>query len=115
MVLNKYAAALLNIALVIFGGLAVIEVWNIDAVAQFVALAGGSIVVYYAPLLDAKWAGALKTGAAVVIAIVAALVPLVNGGDYSGQSIALVVVAGLNALATEVGVKLRKDDVALAA
>lgn len=106
--MRKYLAALLSVAIVILTALAAVEVYTVDAIAQIAILALGTITTYFVPLLNGRWAGILKTGAALLAALIAAAAPLVIAGTYSPQAVLVVVLAGLNVLAVEVGVNVRK-------
>jgi len=111
MVLQKYAAALLSIAIVVLTAFVAIPQNDLTptALAQLGILGLGSVVTYLVPLLDKAWAGALKTGAAVIAAILAAVIPFLTTGEITMAQIAIVILAGLNALAVEVGVQIRKE------
>ncbi len=117
MTLNKYAAALLSIAIVILTAFVAIPSGERtpETLWQLALLAIGAIVTYWVPLVDARWAGILKTGAAICAAVIGALIPLLGTGTLSSTQIVVLVLAGLNALAVEVGVGMRKSDVRLAA
>lgn len=112
MTANKYTAAMLQFILVLVtalqaslsGGLDTVEIW------QLVALAVASVGTFFLPLVAGPWAGALKTGVAVLGAIVAAIIPLVNG-VWSSEASIIVVLAALNALAAQIGVSVRLDEV----
>lgn len=116
MVLNKYLAALLSIGIVILTAFVAIPEAdrNPATIGQLAILALGAIVTYLVPLLDSKWAGFLKTGSAVAAALIAAAVPFITEGSITGVQVAIVALAALNALAVEVGVQVRKDDLRLA-
>jgi hypothetical protein len=111
MLANRYAAAILSIAVIVLTAFLAIPEDQRDAPTlwQFTALAISSGTVYLLPLLDGKWAGLLKTGSAVVLAVIGALIPLLSTGTLSATQWLVLLLAGLNALATEIGVKLRKD------
>lgn len=111
MVLNKYAAALLSIAIAIFTALAAIPVGQRTPESLWqVALIGiGAVVTWWVPLVGIKWAGMLKTGAAVLAAVIGALIPLLITGTLTGSQWLVLGLAGLNALAVEVGVGIRRD------
>lgn len=111
---QKYAAALISIALVAFAFLQTAfagddsldpaEVW------QLVALVAGAIATFALPLVPIRWAGALKTGAAVVAALATAILPFAMQGSLTLEQITIVVLAVLNALGVEVGVQARTDE-----
>jgi len=105
--LAKYAPALLSLALVVIGYLANAADLNQTTILQLVIVGVGAVGTYFVPLVPGAWAGALKTGVAVVIAVASGLTPLLTGHSYTVQSISLVILAGLTALATEVGVGVR--------
>lgn len=115
MVLNRYLAGLLSLIVTLLTAFVAIpeSQWaDPVTVVQFVALAVSTITAVFLPLLTGPWAGALKTGSAVILAVIGALVPLIaQGGHLNVTQIALLVLAGLNALAIQLGVSIRIDDV----
>lgn len=113
--LATYAAAILSIGLVVIQAFVAVTEFTPTAIIQLAIVAVGAIGTYLAPVVDGRWAGALKVGVAVVAAILSACVPLVTGDVYTPQTIALVVLAGMQALAAEVGVGIRRADYARAA
>ncbi|MEX1078870.1 MAG: hypothetical protein WED09_07165 [Homoserinimonas sp.] len=117
MILNKYLAALLSIGIVVLTAfIAIPEADRTPAtIGQLVILALGAIVTYLVPLLESRWAGLFKTGSAVVAAVIAAAIPFLTAGGITAVQVAVVALAALNALAVEVGVQVRKDDLRLAA
>lgn len=75
---------------------------------QFGALVASSLVTWFAPLVKGIWPDVLKTGLAIVLAVVGALVPLLqNGGHLTATQWIIVGLAGLNALAVHIGVAVR--------
>lgn len=109
--MNRYAAALLSIAIVILTAfVAVPEGTQSPAtIGQLVVLGCTAVVTYLVPLLDIRWAGILKTLTAVVGGVITALVPFWTAGHITTVQVAIVVLAALNAVAVEVGVQLRLD------
>lgn len=109
-VLNKYATALLQFVLVLVlavqasmsEGISTVEAWQLGAVAI------ANVGTYFVPLLSSGWIGAGKTGVAILGAIVAAIIPLVNNA-WTAETITIVILAGLNALAAQAGVGIRVD------
>lgn len=109
--LRKYAAAILPALIILLGALQTALADNvIDQVeaGQLIALVAGVVTTYFVPLSSGRWAGALKTGAAVLAAIATLIVPLIVG--FSWQSLIVVALAVLQALATEIGVHVRTDE-----
>ncbi|GAA3729982.1 hypothetical protein GCM10022239_03250 [Leifsonia bigeumensis] len=117
MILNKYLAALLSIAIVLITAFVAIpdDQRTPATLWQLGILAAGAIATYLVPIVDGRWAGLLKTGAAIVAAVIGALIPLLGSGHLTVTQILVLILAGLNVLAVEVGVNVRKDDVRLAA
>lgn len=112
MILQKYFAALLSIAIVVLSALLAIPSGRIDAGAavQLVSVGVAAIVTYLTPLVNISWKGILKTGAAVIAAIISILYPIAYmHGIPTGTQIALMVLAALNALGVEMGVQIRTD------
>lgn len=110
MTLNKYMVGLLQVVLIsvtalqaaLADGVTATEAW------QLAALIVGAVVSVFVPLLEKGWAGALKVGGAVLGALLAAIVPFATGG-WSAEALVIVALAGLNALATQLGVSIRVD------
>jgi hypothetical protein len=111
MVLNRYAAALLSIGILAITAFIAIPEGErtLPSILQFGALVVGLFATYLLPLLPVRWAGVLKTGAAIVFGVIGALVPLISTGTLTTTQILVVMLAGLNALAVEMGVQIRKD------
>lgn len=116
---TRYLAVLLPAAIIIIGGLQAIldNPGNWIVIAQFALLVIGTGVAYFVKLVpDAVWQGRLKTGAQLVTVVLTAVIPfLLPGGFDPSVNITLIVLAALNAVATEFGVQVRKDAYALAA
>ncbi len=110
MVLNKYLAGLLTVLVVLATAFqaALIDGFTPTEAWQLVGLFVGVFVTVFVPLLKTGWAGALKVGGAVLGAIIAAIVPFVTGA-WDMSAVTVVILAGLNALATQLGVNVRVD------
>lgn len=113
-VINKYLAALLSVLIVAGTAFVALPDHATVTAIQFGALVLSTIVTYFAPLVPGPWSGALKTGLAVVLGVVGALVPLLGTGTLTGTQWVIVGLAGLNALAVQIGVSVRADTAALA-
>jgi hypothetical protein len=112
---NRYAAALIAIAIDLVAALSTISgPITVAGAVQLALLIIGSVGVYLLPLLGQYAAGA-KIAAAVITAALTALAPLLVDGTITGPQLALVALAALKVLGAKVGVELRKDDVARAA
>lgn len=112
MILQKYFAALLSITIVVLTALLAIPSGQINgpAIVQLVAVGIAAIVTYLSPLVNIKWKGILKTGAAMIAAVISVLYPLlITHGAVTPIEIAMMVLAALNALGVEVGVQIRTD------
>lgn len=108
--MKKYLAALLPGFIILFGGLqTALADDRIDAVegGQMIALTAGVLITFVVPIVDGRWAGLLKTGAAMVAAVATLIIPLILG--FSWQALVIVALAALSALATEIGVQVRRD------
>lgn len=106
--MKKYLAALLPGIIILFGGLqTALADERIDSVegGQLLALTAGIIVTFVVPIVDGRWAGLFKTGAAIFAAVATLIIPLVLG--FSWQSLVIFALAALSALATEIGVQVR--------
>lgn len=111
MVISRWLTAFLQLAIVT--GTALVATLdkplNAPAIVQLALLVAGAVGAIFVPLLDSAWQGALKTGVAIVIAALTALAPFLLQGHLSPQNWVVVVLAALNAVATEVGVQVRSD------
>lgn len=107
--LPTYAAALISIAITLVAFLTQLPDGNVSPVAlvQLALLAASAIGVYLLPLLPGRWRAGLKTGLDVLAAILTAAVPFVIAGHITAMQLAIVVLAALKALGTEIGVQLR--------
>lgn len=112
MITQRYMAAILSAVAVILTAVVAIPTGMITgaAIVQLVALGAAAINTYLSPLLNIKWRGVLKTGGAIVAAIVAILYPIIHaGGIPNSTQIALMVLAAVNVMLTQVGVDIRTD------
>lgn len=110
---RRYAVALISIATVLVIAVTQLPSGTVSAagLVQLAILVIAAVVKFLLPLVEGRWQGALKTAAAVFAAVLAAVLPLIlQGGQLTYQQIAVVILAGLDALGTEVGVRLRTDD-----
>lgn len=107
---QKYATALLSLAVVLVTAIIAMPNFSLVSIIQFVILGAGAVVSYIVPLLreGSAWRGGLKTGVAIFIAILTAIVPLI-GTAWTPQTIAVIILAALNAAATQLGVAIRVD------
>lgn len=111
---TKYLVALVSVTLAVLNALQTALVSNgLDAgeIAQLVAITAGAFATFFVPLVAGPWKGALKTGAAIVAAVAVALAPLLLTGTIAPEQWVTVVIAGVNVLATEIGVQIRTDSV----
>jgi len=111
-VFQKYATAIFSLAVLVIGGLQVAVATGITptAIAQLVVLALGGVITYVVPLVPGKWSGVLKTGIAILAAVIVLVIPYITAGHITLDQILLVVVGAINAAATQLGVNIRKDD-----
>ena len=111
MILNKYAVALLQVLLLFVAALQAALTDGLITPTEYWQLAGlfvGAVVTYYVRILDSGWAGALKVAGAVLGALIAAVIPFLTTG-WTPESVAIVALAVINALATQFGVDMRVD------
>jgi len=111
-VFQKYATAIFSLAVLVIGALQVAVATGITptAIAQLVVLTLGGVITYVVPLVPGKWAGLLKTGIAILAAVIVLVIPYITAGTITLDQILLVVVGAINAAATQLGVNIRKDD-----
>jgi len=113
-VLKQYSAGFLTLLITVVtsfqmlnaDGLTETELWQLGSIGV------STLGVIFLPILKSGPAGGLKIGVAVLGAIFAALMPLTPlSGGWSADSIILVGLAALNALAGATGVAVRLDSV----
>lgn len=117
-IFQKYAAALLPFFILVVGASQTVLHFGADqpvdwnAIITFAIVVLGAIVTFIVKLLpSAKWQGALKTGVAILTTILSALLPFVLPGGFDPDvSVPIIIVAVLNAIATEFGVQIRTSD-----
>lgn len=63
------------------------------------------------PLVKGPWSAALKVGIPVILAVLYALVPLLTGTAWTIGNTLILILAGVNALAIQLGVAIRKTPV----
>lgn len=113
---KKYLTATLTLAILVgaafqaalVGGITVVEA------LQVAALLVGGVVTYYSPLVAGKWPGVLKVAGAVIGAVLVAIISVfdsaANGTPiWNTETVTLIVLAALNALAAQFGVDQRID------
>lgn len=112
LILQKYAAALLPFLVVIvtaFQATLGDGVTRVEAL-QLAGIVAANVIVFIVPLLGGAWAAGLKVGFAVLGALAAAAVPIAYNA-WNGETITILVLAGLNALAVQLGVSIRVSGV----
>ncbi|QIN93849.1 membrane protein [Microbacterium phage Alakazam] len=110
MVINKYLAGLLTVAVLFItafqaavqDGITVTEAW------QLAGMFVGAIVTTFVPITPGKWAASLKVLGAVIGAGIAAVIPFLTTG-WDASAITIVVLAVVNTLAVQLGVNVRVD------
>lgn len=110
MVINKYLAGLLTVAVLFItafqaavqDGITLTEAW------QLAGMFVGAVVTTFVPITPGKWAASLKVLGAVIGAGIAALIPFLTTG-WDASSITIVVLAVVNTLAVQLGVNVRVD------
>jgi hypothetical protein len=117
MVLNKYAAAILQIAITVIGGFSIIPADQVTSAAAWglVALAAQAIITYLVPLVKGAWEAALKTGMSALIALLTVIIPFIGQGHLTPFQWSIAALAALNTVAAELGVAVRKDTATLVA
>lgn len=109
----KYASALLSLTVLLITSITATLSGPINATVliQLALLFLGGVVTYIVPLLSGGWVGGLKVGIGVIAAGLAAVVPLLTGAPWTLQNTLVVLLAVVNALATQLGVAIRKDPI----
>lgn len=113
--ISRYSSTLLPLAIGVLGilqaaqaaGRSTLLDWQ--TITQIALLLVGTGVIYWLPLVDTRWQGAAKTGAAIGFAVISAVVALVPDGHFTKANAVLVITAVVKAVATELGVQIRTD------
>lgn len=114
-IISRYSSTLLPLAIGVLGilqaaqaaGRSTLLDWQ--TITQIALLLVGTGVIYWLPLVDTRWKGAAKTGAAIGFAVISAVVALVPDGHFTKANAILVITAIVKAVATELGVQIRTD------
>lgn len=113
-IFQKYAAALLPFFILVVGASQTVLHFGADtpmdwnAIITFAIVVLGAVITFIVRLVDVRWQGALKTGVAIVTTILSALLPFVLPGGFDPNvNVPVIIVAVLNAIATEFGVQIR--------
>lgn len=117
-IFQKYAAALLPFFILVVGASQTVLHFGADqavdwnAIITFAIVVLGAVITFIVKLLpNATWQGALKTGVAILTTILSALLPFVLPGGFDPDvNVPVIIVAVLNAIATEFGVQIRTGD-----
>ena len=114
-IFQKYAAALLPFFILVVGASQTVlkfgqaPDWN--AIVTFAIVVLGAVLTFVVKLVAARWQGALKTGIAILTTILSALLPFILPGGFDPSvNVPVIIVAVLNAIATEFGVQIRTGD-----
>lgn len=107
---SKYLTAILTAAVTVGTALATVAHGSIGLteVVQLVLVALGAVAAYIVPVLPGGWRGGVKVGAVILAAVLTAAVPFLLGG-WSLEAVVIVILAGINALAAQLGVAVRVD------
>jgi hypothetical protein len=101
---QKYAAALLPFFVLVVGASQTVlhAGFNLQVDIPFAIVVLGAILSFRFPLINKAWQGGIKTGIAIATTILTALLPFVLPGTFHlSASLPIVIVAVLNAIATE--------------
>lgn len=114
LVLNKYAAGFLSLFITVMTAAVAIPetAWTQPSIIwQFAGLVAATIVTIFLPLAKGAWAGALKTGGAIVAVVVGNVAAFLSEGvgDWGVYQWMLLGLAIGTVLATELGVNVRVD------
>lgn len=117
---SRYASAVLPLAVLILGifdaaqrsGTSLLG-WQ--TILQLIILLATTGASFWLPLISGPWAGALKTGAAIVGAIASALIATIPDGHFTTATLILFLTAAVKAVAVQLGVSIRTDAAKVAA
>lgn len=107
---QQWATALLTFVVTVVTALAAAAVGPFTAtvIVGLVVVVLQSVVSTFVPLVKGVWAGALKVGIPVVLAVLYALVPLLTDTPWTFGNTLILILAGVNALAAQLGIAIRK-------
>lgn len=107
---QQWATALLTFVVTVVTALAAAALGPFTAtvVVGLVVVILQSVVATFVPLVKGAWAGLLKVGIPVVLAVLYALVPLLTGTPWTFGNTLILILAGVNALAAQLGIAIRK-------
>jgi hypothetical protein len=121
-VLNRYAAAFLQLALAVVGafvlfpdGVFADPSTGVPAGLSLLAVALGAVLTYWVPLVGARQSSVLKVVVPVGLTVIGSLIQFTTAGNFSSTAIALLALALLQGISSKLGVDIRKDALALAA
>jgi hypothetical protein len=111
-IVKKYLSALVSLLITLGGALVIIPSGHLDwqAGVQLGILGVTTLTTLWLKLLPVKWQSVLKTGSAIVLAILGGLTPLILGGVYDHTTIGIIVLSVLQVIAPELGTLVRTDD-----
>jgi len=109
---TRYLPTLLPLVILVWGVLDVAQktgtaLLSWQTITQVVILVATTGAAYWLPLVPGRWAGAFKTGAALVGALASALVAYVPDGHFTQATLFLFITAALKAVAVQAGVSIR--------
>lgn len=109
--LQKYATPILSFLLFLLGALRAADAAGFDRAAQIqlVVLFIGAVATFFVPLVRGPWAGAIKTGLAIIAALLVLAAPYIVQGYISNSQLILFGLAAVNAVATQLGIVIRLD------
>lgn len=107
---QQWATAILTFVVTVVTALAAAVVGHITAtvIVGLVVVILQSVISTFVPLVAGFWAGALKVGIPVILAVLYALVPLLTGTAWTIGNTLILILAGVNALAAQLGIAIRK-------
>ena len=106
---QKYAAALLSLAVVLITALAAAAAgpWTASVILGIVVVTLQGFTTHLLPLIDGPWRAVLKVGIALILAGISALLPLLTGLPWTFANTLIVILAIVNAAAAQLGVAIR--------
>lgn len=112
MIFKRYGAGILATLIAVVTAFVAIpaSVYTPEIIIGLAVVGLQAFGVFLLPLVDGPWRGALKTGSAVLLAVLYAVVSFLTGDHtLDPAQVGVVVLAALNALASELGVAVRTD------
>lgn len=115
---EKYASAIFAFFTVVTTILITAGSGAVTAISlgQVITQIAAAVILYIVPLVvNGKWQGALKTGFQILSTLIVLALPFIFAHHITTMQLLVVIVAATQAVASEFGIQIRKNGLALAA